>query len=349
VFELADEHVRVLEDLGWLERLATETGQPVLFSLSQTDFAPELWRDVLAGLEAAAGRGSPLFAQVAGRAIGILMNWRGTAHPFALHPSWQALSTLPWEEQLAQLRTPEVRARILGDTPLEVGVFEAYVTRTFDKMYAMGSSADYEPSPEDSLAARAAADGRNPAEVAYDLMLQDEGRGFLYFPLFNYSDKNLDLLHKLHNHPQTRMGLSDGGAHCGAICDGGMPTFMLTHWARDRARGPRISLERIIHRQTRQTAELYGLHDRGLLAPGYKADLNVIDYERLSLDLPRLVFDLPAGGRRLIQKAAGYEVTVCGGVVTFEHGEHTGAHPGSLIRGEQAAPKVASTATRRAG
>ena len=168
--------------------------------------------------------------------------------------------------------------------------------------------------------------------------MANEGEGFVYFPLFNYSDGNLDLLHTLHSHPQVRMGLSDGGAHCGAICDSGMPTFMLTHWARDRSRGPTLPLEYMVHRQTQQTASFYGLHDRGVLAPGYKADVNVLDFEALSLRAPRMIYDLPADGRRLVQRADGYVLTLLSGEVTFEDGRATGALPGRLVRGEQSAP-----------
>ena len=163
--------------------------------------------------------------------------------------------------------------------------------------------------------------------------MSDEGRGALYFPLFNYSDGNLDLLHRLHQHPNTHMGLSDGGAHCGAICDGGMPTFMLTHWARDRSRGGRIPLEHIVHRQTQRTAQLYGLNDRGVLAPGYRADVNILDYDQLSLGAPEVLYDLPAGGRRLVQRASGYVATYCNGVMTYQGGAPTGKQPGQLIRG----------------
>ena len=198
--------------------------------------------------------------------------------------------------------------------------------------------ADYEPQPDESIAAIAAREGRSPREVAYDILMENDGEGFLYFPLFNYADHNLDLLHNLHDHPQTLMGLSDAGAHCGAICDGGMPTFMLSFWTRDRTAGPLHSIEHMVKRQTQDTARFYGLEDRGLLKPGYKADVNLIDYAALSIERPEMVFDLPAGGRRLIQRANGYKMTICSGEVIFEDGVHTGALPGTLIRGAQSAP-----------
>jgi len=183
------------------------------------------------------------------------------------------------------------------------------------------------------VAAIAEATGRSVSEVAYDALMEREGRGVLYFPIFNYAGGSLAPQHTLLTHPRTRLGLSDGGAHCGAICDGGMATFMLTHWARDRSRGPKIPLERIVAMQTSETAAFYGLGDRGLIAPGMKADINLINYEGLSLRMPRMVYDLPAGGRRLIQKADGYVATICSGQVISEHGVPTGALPGVLLRG----------------
>ena len=173
-----------------------------------------------------------------------------------------------------------------------------------------------------------------------EALLEHDGNGMLYFPLFNYSHGNLDALATLHQSPHTRMGLSDAGAHCGAICDGGMPTFMLTHWTRDRERGERLPLEWIVHRQTAQTAASFGLLDRGIVKPGYRADINLIDYENLSLERPRMVWDLPAGGRRLIQRAQGYAMTMVGGEVISEHGEPTGALPGRLIRGRRSRPSL---------
>jgi len=348
VFEIANEHATMPTDIAWMEEIATSTGRPVVFNLSQIDFAPELWREVVVKLEEARERGAPLYAQCAGRAIGILMNWRVTAHPFALCPAWQALSQLPWDEHLARLRDPAVKAEILSDTPLEVGVFEAYITRSFDKMYLMNEGTDYEPRPEESLAARAEASGQSAAELAYDAMLEADGTGFLYFPLFNYADGDLELLRELHSHAAVRMGLSDGGAHCGAICDAGMPTFMLTHWVRDRSRGPTLPLEYMVMRQTRQTAEFYGLHDRGLVAPGMRADLNIIDFDALKLRAPEVVFDLPAGGRRLVQRADGYRYTVCAGEITFELGKATGALPGQLIRGPQSGPDLSQARSQPA-
>jgi N-acyl-D-amino-acid deacylase len=338
VFGIADEHVMLPSDLAWIEGIAARTGRPTIVNLSQTDFAPEIWREVINGVEAAGARGVPLFAQVAGRAIGILMNWRGTAHPFALHPTWKKLSELPWEAARAALLRPEVRAEIVGETPAEAGMFEYYITRSFHKMFPFHGPEDYEPAPDRSVAALAEASGRKPLEVAYDLLTGDDANGWMYFPIFNYHGGSLAPLHELHQSPRTMFGLSDGGAHCGAICDGGVPTFMLTHWARDRSRGPKLSLEHIVARQTRDTAALYGLADRGVVAPGYRADLNVIDMAQLAVLAPEMAWDLPAGGRRLIQKARGYKLTILRGQIVRQDDEATGVRPGRLVRGAQEAP-----------
>ena len=338
VYEIAAEHLDLGTDFDWMRDLATETGQPVVFNMSQTDQNPTLWRDLLTQLDDAAEQDIPIYGQVAGRAIGILMSWRATAHPFALHPTFQALAHLPWEEQLAQLRDPDVKARLLAEDPIVLGDFETFVTHSFHKMYAIDGATDYEPRPEDSVAAIATRTGRDPLDVAYDLLLERDGEAFLYFPLFNYADNDLELLHTLHSHPRTLMGLSDGGAHCGAICDAGMPTFMISFWTRDRKRGATLPLEYMVMRQTSQTARFYGMHDRGVLAPGMKADVNVFDYEALDIDAPKLVWDLPAGGRRLLQRATGYALTVCSGEVIFRDGVATGAMPGKLVRGAQPAP-----------
>jgi N-acyl-D-aspartate/D-glutamate deacylase len=335
VFQLASEHLTMATEFEWMKVLASEMGRPVIFNLSQANPAPTLWKDLLTLLEEAAEDGIPIYGQVAGRAIGIVMNWECTAHPFVAYPSYMEIAGLPPAERIARLRNPAVRARILGDTPVDLGEFNNFVTRSFELLYPLRDAAGYEPDPADCLASLAQRTGKSPQELAYDAMLERDGKGSLYFPLFNYADGNLELLHTLHQHPQTRMGLSDGGAHCGAICDGGMPTFMLTHWTRDRSRGPRLPLEHIVMRQTSQTAQTFGMFDRGILAPGFKADVNLIDYENLSFDQPEVVYDLPTGARRLTQRAHGYIATVCSGEVIYESGVPTGAMPGQLVRGPQ--------------
>lgn len=345
VVELANEHERMGEDIAWMRTMAERTGRPVVFNFSQPDTAPRLYERLLAELDRAEADGVPLYGQVAGRSIGILMSWEGTAHPFRLSPTFVELwASLPHEALLARLAEPEIRDRLIQEEPFHVGEFEAFVTGAFHKMWEFHG--DYEPPAEESLAARAARLGVPPRQLAYEALMREGGTGTIYFPLFNYADGDLAVLHRLHSHPHTRMGLSDGGAHCGAICDAGMPTFMLTHWTRDRVRGPRFPLERIVHRQTQQTASFYGLLDRGVLAPGYRADVNVIDFERLGVEAPEMVHDLPAGGRRLVQRAHGYRATICAGQVTFEEGVPTGALPGGVIRGPQPAPDTGEAVTR---
>ena len=340
VFQCASEHLNVPEETVWMRDLAEHIDRPVTFNLSQTDQAPELWKDLVTVLDEAHAKDLPLYAQVAGRAIGIVMNWRLTAHPFRLFPAFHAeLYNHPeFEDLVERLRLPEVRDKIVNDTPIQLDEFATFVTRSFHKMFRIGADPDYEPDQAVSVAAEAERRGVKPEEVAYEWMLENDGQGTLYFPLFNYADGDLEILHRLHAHPQTRMGLSDAAAHCGAICDGGMPTFMLTHWTRDRARGDTLPLEYMVMRQTSQTAELFGLHDRGVVAPGMKADVNVIDYDELGLLAPEILFDLPAGGRRLAQRPKGYVATVCSGQVIFLDGEHTGVYPGQLVRGAQASP-----------
>lgn len=339
VFEAALEHIKVPDELNWLRDIAQESGQTVIFNLSQTWEYPQMWRQVLEQLDDAAAHGIPLYAQAAGRAIGILMTWQGSAHPFLVYPAfWAHTHGLSEQEKLVKLQLPEVRAAILADKPVDAGAFANFVATSFDKMYLFDEHLDYEPDDSQSVAAVAARLGKTPQEVAYDALCGVDGEGFLYFPLFNYAERSLEPLFVMHQHGRVRMGLSDGGAHCGAICDGGMPTFMLTHWTRDRKRGGKLPLELIVHRQTQQTAETYGLLDRGLLKVGYRADVNVIDYENLALGAPKVVYDLPAGGRRLLQKVTGYKMTICRGEVILENDTPTAARPGTLVRGRAAAP-----------
>jgi N-acyl-D-amino-acid deacylase len=234
------------------------------------------------------------------------------------------------------MRDPEVRRRILAEAAVPPGNRRLdAITQHFHKLFPMGEQPDYEPRPEESVAGLAARQGRPAAEVAYDLLLEDEGRRKFYFPIYNYTASNLDVVREMMSHPATLLGLGDAGAHCGYICDASMPTFMLTHWVRGRTRGPTIPLEMAVRRQTSDTAGVYGLNDRGRIAPGLKADLNLIDLDRLRLMPPTVAFDLPAGGRRLTQASVGYLATFVNGEAIMENGEPTGALPGRLLRGPQ--------------
>jgi N-acyl-D-amino-acid deacylase len=333
VLQMALHHPEVPGHLPWLRRLAAHTGRRVSVNLQQTDQAPDLWRDVLAGLDAAAASGEPLWAQVAGRPIGILLAWDASLHPFVLHPTWRELATRPHPDRLAALRTPEVRQRLLTEAPLGGSAFVRNLVAGFDHTWPFTGETDYEPAADRTLAAEARRTGRPALELAYEHLMADDGTGLLLVPLFNYADGTLDPLHELHRHPRTVMGLADAGAHCGAICDGGMPTFMVTFWARDRTRGPQLPLEHVVRRQTRLTAQHVGLLDRGLVAPGLRADMNVLDLAALAVDPPRMAHDLPTGARRFVQRARGYRATICAGEVVAEHDQPTDARPGRLVRG----------------
>jgi N-acyl-D-aspartate/D-glutamate deacylase len=338
VFELASDLAPEERELDWMVRLAEATGRVVSFALLQNDADPEQWRRLLAATERAAARGARLVPQVSGRPTGLLLGLESSYHPFALQPSYRPLAGLPLAERVVRMRDPELRRRLLGEKPeLELPI-TAFIRSSFQRLFPLGDPPDYEPPPERSVRAMAEREGRDPRELAYDLMLEDEGRALLYFPLLNYAQGDFEAIRTMLLHPNTVLGLSDGGAHCGILCDAGMPTFMLTHWVLGRSRGERLPLEAVVASQTRDTARLYGLLDRGQLAPGFRADVNLIDLDALALLAPRTVFDLPAGGRRLVQEARGYRATVQSGQVTFEDGEPTGALPGRLVRGPQPAP-----------
>jgi N-acyl-D-amino-acid deacylase len=336
VLEVASDLMPEDPELSWMERLSRETGRPVTFACLQNDRDPDQWRRLLDAADAVAARGGRLAPQIAARPTSMLMGLQSTIHPFTLHEGYRAVAALPLAERLRRLREPAVRDAILAERVEAPNPILAYVTQAFHKLFPLGDPPDYEPGPERSVAAMAAREGRTPASVAYDLLLEQEGRGFLYFPFLNYSGGDFAAIQTMLEHPRAIVGLADGGAHCGVICDAGTPTYLLTHWVRDRRRGPRLPIERVVARQTRETARLYGLDDRGVLAPGMLADVNVIDLDRLALTAPEMIFDLPANGRRLVQRARGYDVTVKRGTVTYERGEATGALPGRLVRGPQA-------------
>ncbi len=334
VFQFAPDHALVpVQEWPWMRKVAALTGQPVSVNLNQPDTATEVWRDVLRLLDEAHADGLPIVAQVAGRSIGILYCLQGSIHPLLFHPAYQQIAQLPLAERLVALAEPERRRRIIEDVPDDGGFFQTAVLNGLGRVWPVDdSNIDYEPDAVDSVAAVAGRTGVPPMQLVLDQLIAHGGNGMLYAPFFNYSYGDLSFTEAVTRHPHTRMGLSDGGAHCGAICDGGMPTFMLTHWTRDRTRGPKLPLEHIVHRQTSQTAALYGIADRGVVAAGMRADLNLIDYERLGFEVPRMAYDLPAGGRRLVQKARGYVGTWVAGVQTVDHDEFTGATPGKLLR-----------------
>ena len=340
VFQFAPDHARVpVDEWPWMRELAARSGRTVSVNLNQPDSDPEVWRKVLSLLDEAASDGLPIVAQVSGRSIGILYCLHGSIHPLLFHPAYAEVAHLPMDERLRALGEPERRRRLVEEVPDDGGFFAKAVLDKLDRMWVVeGADIDYEPTPESSIAAMAEQRGVPAMEIVVDQLSSAEGHGMIYAPFFNYAYGDLSMTYEATQHPHTRMGLSDAGAHCGAICDGGTPTFMLTHWARDRSRGPKLPLELVVHRQTRQTSELYGLADRGLVAPGMRADLNVIDFDGLGFEVPRMAFDLPAGGRRLVQRGRGYAATFVAGVQTVAEDEFTGELPGQLIRGPQPSP-----------
>jgi N-acyl-D-aspartate/D-glutamate deacylase len=343
VFEMASDLRREWNEFSWMGQISRETGLPVTFAALQSIAKEQPLDEQIANMRAENDNGANIVAQIALRGNGIIMAWQGTVHPFRLRPSWQAIAELPWDQQRAKLLDPAFKAQLLSEAadysqvPEDIIGISMVVSAGWGMQFEMDPDFDYEPQADASIAARAAAAGVSGDEYAYDLLCRDGGTGFIYLPILNYADGNLDFLEALQQSDDTVNSLSDGGAHCGTICDAASPTFMLQHWVRDRKRGGKISLENAVKRQCRDTARLYGLDDRGVLAPGYLADINVIDLDAVKLGKPWLAFDLPAGGKRLLQKAEGYVCTIKTGVVTFRDGKWTGATPGGLIRGPQRA------------
>ena len=322
-------------ELRWIRKQAQSTGRPVWYLLTDRYADPERWKRLIKATHEMRAHGLPVTAQMAGRPIGVMMGIGTALNPFTVRPSYKKLESLPIEEQRRRLRDPEVRREILADVPSDTEIeklaqFRQVVAKKFDKFFTMGNPPDYEPGPEKSVAAIAQREGRTPEEVAYDYMLED-GQ-YLYFPVVNYVTGDHEPIYQMLNDPACLLGLSDGGAHCTSIVDSGVPTFMLTHWSRDRSRGPKLPVEMPIKRQTSETADFFGLSDRGRLTPGLRADINIIDYDKLQVQKPELVHDMPANGRRFVQKVDGYEATFVAGTQIFERGTHTGALPGKLVR-----------------
>ena len=342
VFSVASDMMDPDSEFAWMAEISRRAGIPVTYQVLAADFAPTWWRDWIDRGIAANRTGTWLVPQVAGKPASVLVGFESSFHPFIRNAEYRRYADLPFEQRIAELAKPEVRAAILAAQPdaPDRGL-GALMAASLTKLFPLGDPPNYEPDPATSIAAQAAREGRDPLEITYDLMLRRDGHELLYLPLLGYTDGGLDAIGEMLRHPGTVLGLGDGGAHCGVLCDASLPTFMLTHWARDRDRGERLPLETVVHLQTRRTAELYGFADRGLLAPGYVADVNVIDFDGLALEAPEMAYDLPAGGKRLIQRAHGYRATVKSGVVVRQDDEATGERPGRLLRGAQAAPDAA--------
>ncbi|MDZ4372584.1 MAG: amidohydrolase family protein [Phenylobacterium sp.] len=336
IMEYIGDYMDPVEEFAMLRRLVEATGRPVSFGLAQITERPGNYRVMLDKLGEALAAGLPMSAQAAPRAIGILFGLELTLNPFLQYPAWAEIQDMPLNEKVARLRDPGFRARLLAEHGGEkVRVIDL---QDWSKMFLMGEEPDYEQHPDHTVAAIAARTGRAPAEVALEHMLTQEGRGVLYLAFANYMSGNLDVVREMLSHRAVAPGLGDGGAHVGTICDGSFPTTMLTHWTRDRTRGPKLPLEEMVRKQTSFTAGIVGLNDRGVIAPGYRADLNVIDYDRLRLLSPQVAYDLPKGGRRLVQRAEGYTATIVAGEVTYRDGQPTGALPGRLVRGAKSGP-----------
>jgi N-acyl-D-aspartate/D-glutamate deacylase len=320
------------KEMDWMRRLSAAIGRPVTFALNQNNNDPEAWRRMLDLASAAAAEGARVRPQVHGRTVSLLLGLQ-TFHPFNFCPTWASIGLLPWREQEAKLRNDaDLRARlILEATALENDpIISGFMHPS--RIYVLGDPPDYEPPPSRSVAGISSTEGRSQWETLYDLLLVDGGRELLNAPVLNYTEGNLDAAREMLMHPTSAFGLGDGGAHAGQTCDASTTTYLLSYWARDR-KHDRIPLEVAVHKLTGATASLFGLGDRGVLAPGMKGDVNVIDFEQLQLHRPELVSDLPGDASRLIQRSDGYEATINAGQVTFERGEDTGARPGVLLRG----------------
>ena len=342
VFQLVSDFRDRDAEFQMFRDMCAVSGRPLSFTLVESPMGDDFHQDLLRKIEGARAEGHRITAQCPVRPIGILLGFECTLNPFMRNPVWREIADLAPGERVAALRETDRRARLLqgmggADTTLVGG----RLIEKFEIMFELGDSPCYEPSPELTVVRRAAAAGVPPAEYALDLLLKNDGTNMLWLPFSNYGKMNLDGTRELLTHDHTVPALSDGGAHVGTICDGSFPTTLLQHWARDRPAG-RIDLEFLVQRQCRDTARTVGLFDRGILAPGYRADLNVIDFEALRVRRPELAYDLPAGGRRVLQRADGYLHTIVAGIETYASGEETGALPGRLVRGAQPAPTTAT-------
>lgn len=316
-----------------LRSAAEVAGCPLSLLLLQSDKDPELWRETLGQINQARREGLNVNGQVASRSIGLVMGLETSMHPLVSRPAWQEVADLPHAELVARLnRDTALRERLINEPPNLDSVIAQMIEQALQRTFRISDPVDYEPHPDQALVAQAKIRGISPIELALEWMLADDGKGLMLYPFENYSAGNLDVVREMLLDEGTVCGLSDGGAHVGMICDASATTTLLTHWGRDRSRGPKIPVEHLVKKQTRDTALAYGLTDRGLIEPGLRADINVVDFERLQVGLPEVVYDLPAGGKRVLQSAQGYEHTFVAGVETFSNGAPTGERPGRLIR-----------------
>ena len=331
IFEVVSDMTGPDVNLEWMADLSRDSGRPVSLLPTSADLKAIDYHHILELMRRYNERGSRLVLQVGTRPPSVLMALDGSTHPFMSHPTYRTLAHLSRDGRVQKLRDPQIRARILSEEPRARRT--RHLITNFDNFFPLGEPPDYEQPRELSVGGRARRAGKAPQEQAYDMLMERDGREVLYMPASNYESYNLDLYRELLLDPMTTLSLSDAGAHVGGICDASAPTFLLTHWARDRIRGERLPVETVVRLQTRDTAQLFGLNDRGLLAPGMKADLNLIDFDRLQMRAPEMVFDFPSASRRFVQKVEGYKYTIVNGEVIYEDGAPTGAMPGKLIRG----------------
>jgi N-acyl-D-aspartate/D-glutamate deacylase len=330
------------EEMDLLTRLAAKSGRPMSITVLQRDGKPEEWRHIMKRVSDANRQGLQIRGQVLTRPTGIMLGFEISQNPFIGRPGWAEVENLPFAQKIEKLRSAEFRARLIGEA-ISDEVLSRRVTK-WDRIFPLGDPPDYEPPAENSVAAIAARQVRPPAEVAYDMLLENGGKTILYRPLSNYTYGTLDTVHDMMRHPDTLVGLGDGGAHVGILSDASAITYMLTHWTRDRTRGAKLSLPWAIRRLTSDNAAAIGLFDRGILRVGAKADINVIDYGRLAIHAPEVVYDLPSKGRRLIQKTDGYTATIVAGEVVNREGKPTGRLPGRLVRGPKQGPALREAA-----
>ena len=331
VFEMVSDHLGTDDEWAWVKDFAKQTGRPI--TLVPTSPGAYEGGKIYRIAEESRRNGMEIRPQMAARPTGVLHGLQSSFHPFVRCPSYEPLRDLPLAEKVAAMSAPEMRAKIQREAKDVTMGFLGSIEQLLWMIFPLGENPDYEPVKAKSVAGVAQSEGRDALDVMYDMLLDHDGKELFYQPLGNYANYNLDHMRETLQHPNVLFGLSDGGAHCGLIADAGMPTFVLTHWARDRVRGEQLPLEFLVRCLSHNTAHAYGMADRGELKPGQKADINVIDFERLRLFRPEAVFDLPLGGRRLVQRVEGYRYTLQSGEVTFDDGEHTGALPGRLVRG----------------
>lgn len=324
-------------EFDWMRQVGVETGRPLWFLMTDRYSDPARWKRLMSSVHSTRDAGASVTAQIASRAVGVILGFSTSLTPFSGRPSFAALNGMAPAERLAKLKSPEMKARILAEENSDellsrLPPLQRAIASRWDRMYIMNDPPEYEPPPEAAVEEAARLAGKSPQEFVYDFMAEGDGGGMVLFPVTNFVTGDLEPVHEMMQDPATIVGLGDGGAHCGQICDASNTTFMLTHWTRDRTRGGKFPIEWAVRRLTSETADFFGFSDRGRLKPGLKADVNIIDYEKLQIRRPEVIFDLPAGGRRLVQRADGYVATIVSGQPIFENAEATGALPGKLVR-----------------